>query len=71
MSTHDGYERQDWVDFRNEVLDRGDAGDFNSLAKYLKDWQIADQVPTKVIAGLIAESLQIIVDRVTPEGSMQ
>lgn len=71
-TTHDGYERQDWVDFRERVLELGEAGDLYSLTRYLKQWMLVHHAYPPLVKQLaegIAKDMQTIIDSLTPEGS--
>lgn len=63
-ATHDGYERQDWVDFRERVLELGDGP---KLDAYLVEWGLGSWAGGN--ARMTAEDMQTIIDRLTPEGS--
>jgi len=67
-STYGGYERQDWVDFREKVLDICPVCSPNGLAELLATWQLDGY--DGMTAASVAEDMQVIIDHLTPEGSM-
>lgn len=64
--TYDGYERQDWVDFREKVLDICPVCDPDGVTRLLTEWGLTRFTPD-MTAAAIAEDMQIIIDRLDPE----